>query len=182
MRGLLVVCVVAGQALAACSGAGGERASVAEAQQQPVATPTGTPSQKLISAYLGIQKKLAADDAKGARTAYGQLKAAADAKDLPGDAAVKQRISASAATGAAAKDLAAARDVFAKTSDGMVDWLKREGNPLANNVQLAHCPMAQDGKGANWLQTEGKLANPYFGTEMLECGTLEKELKPGAKL
>jgi Cu(I)/Ag(I) efflux system membrane fusion protein len=180
MRGLLVVFVVAGQVLAACSGGSGEQASVAEAQAAPA--PTGTPSQKLISAYLAVQKRLAADDAKGARAAFGQLKAASDAKDLPGETGSKQRISTNAASGAAAKDLAAARDAFVKTSDGLLDWLKGEGNPLASSVRVAHCPMAQDGKGARWLQTENKIANPYFGSEMLECGTLEKELKPGSKL
>jgi Cu(I)/Ag(I) efflux system membrane fusion protein len=179
MRRVLVVCVWAGQFLAACSG-GSDHASVAEAQQ--VSAPANSPAQKLISAYLGVQRKLAADDAKGARASFGQLKAAADAKDLAGDTAVKQKISTSAASGAAAKDLAAARDAFAKTSDGMLDWLKREGNPLANSVRVAHCPMAQDGKGARWLQTDSKLANPYYGAEMLECGSIEKELKPGSKL
>lgn len=177
MRRVLVVCVWAG-VLAACSGAS-DRASVAEAQ--PVSAAASSSGQKLITAYLGVQRKLAADDAKGARTSFGQLKAAADANDLPGDAVLKQKISTSAASGAGAKDLAAARNAFLKTSDGMLDWLKREGNPLASSVRVAHCPMAQDGKGARWVQAESKLTNPYFGSEMLECGSIEKELKPGAK-
>jgi Cu(I)/Ag(I) efflux system membrane fusion protein len=42
--------------------------------------------------------------------------------------------------------------------------------------------MARDGKGARWLQSDAKVKNPYFGSEMLECGSLEKEVKPGAKL
>ena len=42
--------------------------------------------------------------------------------------------------------------------------------------------MAQNGKGARWVQTESKVANPYYGSEMLECGSIEKELKAGAKL
>lgn len=176
MRKLLVVCVLVA---AACSG-GSERPAVAEAQ--PATAPAGSPSQKLISAYLSVQKKLAGDDAKGAGAAFAQLKAAADAKDLSGDAALKQKISASAAAGAAAKDLAAARAAFVTASDGMLEWLKREGNPLASDVRVAQCPMAQEGKGARWLQTDSKVANPYFGSEMLECGTLEKDVKPGAKL
>jgi Cu(I)/Ag(I) efflux system membrane fusion protein len=180
MRGFLLVWVVLIGQIAACSATGGNPSSVAEAQ--PPTAPAGSPSQKLITAYLGVQKKLAADDAKGAKTAFTQLKAAADAKDLPGDAPLRQKIAAGASAGASAKDLAAARDAFIKTSDGMLDWLRLEGNPLANSVRVAHCPMAQDGKGARWLQTDGKVANPYFGSEMLECGSIEKELKPGAKL
>ena len=164
----------------ACSGQAGERPSVAEAQAAPA--PSGSPAQKLITAYLGVQRKLAADDAKAARAAFAQLRAAADAKDLAGDAASRKRISAAAAAGASAKDLAAARDAFAKTSDAVLDWLRHEGNPLANSVRVVHCPMAQNGKGARWVQTESKVVNPYYGSEMLECGSLEKELKAGAKL
>jgi Cu(I)/Ag(I) efflux system membrane fusion protein len=180
MRKLLVVCVLAGLYAFACSSGMSETPSVAAAQ--PAAAPAGTPAQKLVSAYIGLQQKLAADDTKSAKAAFGQLKAAADAKDLQGDAALKQRISAAAAAGAAAKDIAAARAAFVKASDGMLDWLKAEGNPLATNVKVAHCPMAQDGKGARWLQTESKIKNPYFGSEMLECGSIEKEVKPGSKL
>jgi Cu(I)/Ag(I) efflux system membrane fusion protein len=183
MRKLLVVCVLAGQAAFACSSGISDRHSVAEAQPPAAAAaPAGTPAQKLVSTYLGLQQKLAADDAKGATAVFGQLKAAADAKELPGDPALKQRISTAAAAGAAAKDLTASRAAFAKASDALLDWLKREGNPLASSVNVAHCPMAQDGKGARWLQADAKVKNPYFGSEMLECGSIEKEVKAGSKL
>jgi membrane fusion protein, copper/silver efflux system len=180
MRKLLVVCVLACLDAFACSSGMNESPSVAEAQPAPL--PAGTPAQKLVAAYIGLQQKLAADDAKSAKAGFGQLKAAADAKDLPGDAALKQRISAAAAAGAAAKDIEAERAAFVKASDGMLEWLKTQGNPLTTNVKVAHCPMAQDGKGARWLQTDAKLKNPYFGSEMLECGSIEKEVKPGSKL
>lgn len=180
MRKLLVVCVLAGLAAFACSSEA--QPPAAPASPAAPAAPAGSPAQKLVSAYLGLQKKLAADDAKGATAAFGQLKAAADSKELAGDAALKQRISTAAATGAAAKDLTASRAAFVKASDAMLEWLKREGNPLASSVQVAHCPMAQDGKGARWLQADAKLKNPYFGSEMLECGSIEKEVKAGSKL
>ncbi|MCB1042264.1 MAG: DUF3347 domain-containing protein [Acidobacteria bacterium] len=35
-----------------------------------------------------------------------------------------------------------------------------------------HCGMAFDGKGASWLQ-KGQVANPYFGSAMLRCGTAQ---------
>ena len=34
--------------------------------------------------------------------------------------------------------------------------------------------MAFDFRGASWLQEEGELANPYFGAEMLRCGSVER--------
>lgn len=179
MRKLLVVCVLAGLAAFACSSEAQPPAAPAPAAP---AAPAGNPAQKLVSTYLGLQQKLAADDAKGAAALFGQLKAAAGAKDLAGDAALKQRISSAAATGVAAKDLTAARTAFVKVSDAMLEWMKREGNPLASSVQVAHCPMAEDGKGARWLQAGAKVKNPYFGSEMLECGSIEKEVKAGSKL
>jgi len=40
------------------------------------------------------------------------------------------------------------------------------------------CPMANDGKGANWLSKEKVIENPYYGEMMLSCGktveTIEK--------
>ena len=108
--------------------------------------------------------------------------AAAEAKELGGDAALRQKLAAAAGSGASAKDLDAAREAFAKSSEGLLDWLKREGNALGSSVRVAHCPMARDGKGARWVQTEAKVVNPYYGSEMLECGSIEKELKAGSKL
>lgn len=181
MRGFLVLCVLSGQLLLACSGSG-ESNSVAQAQPKPAAPPAAsTPAQKLIAAYLSAQQKLAADDLAGARAAFAQLRAAAEVAALGGDAQLRQRIAGAAGQGAAASDIKAARAAFATASDQLLEWLKREGNPLASSLRVMHCPMARDGKGANWLQADAKVKNPYFGSEMLECGSVDKEVKPGAK-
>ncbi|HKU43392.1 MAG TPA: hypothetical protein VJR89_34760, partial [Polyangiales bacterium] len=146
----------------------------------PVAA--STPAQKLLAAYLSAQQKLAADDLKGAKAAFTQLKAAAEVAALGGDAQLRQRIAGAAGLGANAVDLAAARAAFGTASDQLLEWLKREGNPLASSLRVAHCPMARDGKGASWVQADPKVKNPYFGSEMLECGSVDKEVKPGTKL
>jgi membrane fusion protein, copper/silver efflux system len=183
MRGLRVGCVVLGiQALWACAGVDGDAGSRAEAQSAPAAAAATTPAQKLLAAYLNVQRRLAADDAKGAKAAFVQLKAASEVKELPGDPALRQKLVAAAGSGANAKDIDAARDAFGKSSEGLLEWLKKEGNTLATSVRVAHCPMARDGKGGRWVQTETKVSNPYYGSEMLECGSIEKELKPGSKL
>jgi Cu(I)/Ag(I) efflux system membrane fusion protein len=33
--------------------------------------------------------------------------------------------------------------------------------------------MANSDNGAIWLSTEEKIINPYFGTAMLQCGTIQ---------
>jgi len=37
-------------------------------------------------------------------------------------------------------------------------------------VYYQHCPMANGGKGANWLSKENAVKNPYYGSQMLSCG------------
>ena len=38
----------------------------------------------------------------------------------------------------------------------------------------AHCPMAFDDTGADWLQAGREVRNPYFGAEMLTCGAIQE--------
>jgi hypothetical protein len=40
-----------------------------------------------------------------------------------------------------------------------------------------HCPMYNDGKGAIWLSESKEIKNPYYGSKMLTCGTMEEEMK-----
>lgn len=38
------------------------------------------------------------------------------------------------------------------------------------------CPMYNNKKGAIWLSETKKIANPYFGSEMMTCGTVQIEI------
>jgi copper chaperone CopZ len=44
-------------------------------------------------------------------------------------------------------------------------------------VYYQFCPMANDGKGANWLSKENNIKNPYFGSMMLSCGKVVETIK-----
>ncbi|MCA9067920.1 MAG: DUF3347 domain-containing protein, partial [Planctomycetaceae bacterium] len=39
------------------------------------------------------------------------------------------------------------------------------------------CPMVKQGEG-DWLQLEDQLSNPYYGSQMLRCGELVRDLPP----
>lgn len=48
--------------------------------------------------------------------------------------------------------------------------LRQKGH--AQGVKIYKCPMYPKlGQNAFWIQTEGPLRNPFYGSEMLECGT-----------
>lgn len=39
------------------------------------------------------------------------------------------------------------------------------------------CPMANGGKGANWLSKDETIKNPYYGSQMLSCGKTVETIK-----
>ena len=47
----------------------------------------------------------------------------------------------------------------------------------SNTIYYQHCPMYNEGKGANWLSMEKEIKNPYYGTQMLNCGNVEEIIK-----
>jgi hypothetical protein len=142
----------------------------------------GTPAQNLVNAYLTAQARLAADDLVGAKSAFASVVSATQPNELTATPELRKRLAQAATSGAAAADIAHARTAFAGLSDAMQSWLGAQTNPLSEPLTLAHCPMALDGKGSKWLQLGAAVRNPYFGSEMLTCGDVEKTVKPGQKL
>ena len=81
----------------------------------------------------------------------------------------------SAITGA--KKIAAARDKFIHLSMLVISLLEHNKYEGEQKAFVFHCPMAADGKGANWLQNTKDTKNPYYGKSMLACGSKTKTIK-----
>lgn len=75
---------------------------------------------------------------------------------------------------ATATDIDKQRDYFVTLSKHMYSLVKV--NKLNKPVYYQFCPMANNGKGANWLSMENKVKNPYYGSEMLTCGKVVESL------
>ncbi len=73
------------------------------------------------------------------------------------------------------KDEKTQRKHFISLSENMYKLLKAEKYKVP--VYYQHCPMANDGKGANWLSTEKAIKNPYYGSMMLNCGKVVETIK-----
>lgn len=69
-----------------------------------------------------------------------------------------------------AEDIESARKAFEPVSNFLIRVVEANGLPAGVDLIRAHCPMAFDWAGADWLQSPGPLRNPYFGATMLECG------------
>lgn len=67
------------------------------------------------------------------------------------------------------------REHFVKLSENMALLMK--SSKLDQPVYILHCPMANKGKGADWISTEAVIKNPYYGSKMLSCGSVKEEIK-----
>lgn len=116
----------------------------------------------VLSHYIKVQEAFAADSLEAAKTAAGDLeKATAAVKTKEAGAVNKQ-----AKLILAAKDIKAAREAFKPTFEPMASFSAKDPS-----VKPAFCPMAN----ARWYQRTEKIANPYYGKSMLECGVFEKK-------
>ena len=84
-------------------------------------------------------------------------------------------IESSAQALANASTLDVQRTTFAGLSERFYELVKVFGS--SKTLYHDHCPMALNDKGAMWLSETKEIRNPYFGDEMLECGTVEEVVK-----
>lgn len=67
------------------------------------------------------------------------------------------------------------RSHFAMLSEVMYDLVKAFGGGRA--LYHDHCPMFDENKGAMWLSEMKEVKNPYYGSKMLTCGSVEEVIK-----
>jgi Cu(I)/Ag(I) efflux system membrane fusion protein len=119
-----------------------------------------------LDAYLTLSTALAADDEAAARAAVPAL---------------AQQLGDGAQALADAEDIAAIRKAFDKVSQDLIAQVRAKGADRVGSVYVVHCPMVDDYEGADWISAKAEVINPYFGAEMLSCGTLTENLSFDAK-
>lgn len=139
--------------------------------------------QDIFDHYIHIKTALVNSDAgeaqNGARAVISVIDGF-DASSLPADQKTEYdksiagiRTSAQAIAGESG--LEKQRTTFADLSKHTYTLVKTFGTN--RTVYHDHCPMALNDKGANWLSEEKDIKNPYFGNEMLECGSVEEVIQ-----
>ncbi|RYF10716.1 MAG: DUF3347 domain-containing protein [Flavobacteriales bacterium] len=76
----------------------------------------------------------------------------------------------------AAKDIIEQRKEFTSLSSDVIAMFKH-AELTKGAIFVQHCPMANKGEGGDWLASEKKIQNPYYGSEMMECGAVIEEIK-----
>jgi hypothetical protein len=138
---------------------------VAAVVMSAVATRAAELPKSLVDPYLRVQKALAADSTDGVADAAKAIEAAA----APLGAAAAP-VAAGAKKLSAAKTIGDARGAFGELSVAIVDYATSAKLDLPADLRIAHCPMIDK----PWLQTDKEIKNPYYGNQMLTCGSFKK--------
>lgn len=186
---LLVILVVAGVAVYFLFIKKGEKGSDVE-KQKPLALEDNTGAfnksyNTLLAAYISVKDALVASDTAKASAAARDLALAADSlqvQEIKGDSMLKETarnfastVSSSALGLAGEPDIKAKRKEFQMIADAM--WtLTQTVQYDGQKLYWHYCPMAFNNSGAYWMSNERQVVNPYFGNEMLHCGSVQDSL------
>jgi Cu(I)/Ag(I) efflux system membrane fusion protein len=121
----------------------------------------------IIGHYFATQEALAADDLDTTKVAAKALSAAQE------DSPCAKEIGEATKAIVKAADIDAARVAFKTLSDAVIPLIEAEG-VNSSQAHLVHCSMAFEFSGASWLQKDKPVANPYFGSQMFACGSVEQ--------
>lgn len=73
------------------------------------------------------------------------------------------------------EDIEPQRKAFAELSSTLIEVVKRWAPD--RKLYLVHCPMVNEGEGADWLSGFEEVRNPYYGEKMLNCGSVKDSLE-----
>jgi Cu(I)/Ag(I) efflux system membrane fusion protein len=143
----------------------------------------------VYDAYFGIQMALANDDLGKSGAAAAEMSTAIDKLDMSVFSRSGHRVwmelsakmAKQATRVAKAKDITIARDGFFFLSEAAIELHKNFGHADDRTYYLTFCPMARDGDGAYWLQTEDTVWNSFYGESMLRCGSTKEAVMSGAE-
>lgn len=147
--------------------------------------PFQTQLRAVVEAYYPLQQALASDDAQVAVKALSPLRDALGKVDMSlieGDARVAWMARLKAlergldAFKDAGEDIDKLRGAFETVSAALIQAADQFGLGANTSAHVVHCPMAFDNKGADWLQADADVRNPYFGEAMLKCGSVTRSI------
>ena len=132
-----------------------------------------TPLTASKETYLSLAKALSSDHEIDALKLIPQL--VAEAKKLPSATDTAQLLKSLKHLDMQ-KDIKGIRAAFKPVSTNFLTIVRNHGMDNLGNLYTVHCPMADQGKGADWLSDKYEVKNPYFGSSMLGCGDVTDTL------
>jgi len=124
---------------------------------------------EILAQYIALKDELVKSDAAAVQKSAAALKTSlANYEGCEPTAEVAGKI-------ASDTSLEAQRKHFTILSADVIALFKNA--EIENGkIYVQHCPMANKGDGGDWLSVDKKIRNPYYGDEMLECGSVVEEI------
>ncbi len=142
---------------------------------QPLAGEAGRQLEQLYLAYFDMQASLASDRNVSAEQLQTLLTTGEQLLQIDGiDAQLQSAVEAILQQSQELRDddIAITRSRFQLLSEQVLQLaFAFRGDEANAGFYHFFCPMAKP-NGGDWLQPENRLLNPYFGSAMLECGSL----------
>ncbi len=126
-------------------------------------------TQQVYNDYIKLKDVLVLSDPEQAQKAARKL--ASSLAKIDGC----ENTAAMASNIAASQDLAAQRTSFTAVSADIVALMKHT-DVASGKLYVQHCPMANNGEGGYWLSSQEEVRNPYYGDEMLNCGSVTETI------
>jgi len=127
-------------------------------------------TQKVYDFYIHIKEALVNSDSntvqEEAKKAEKIMEESEEAKQLK---ATLKLISLT-------EDIKKQRDFFASLTIE-VEKMVHTAKIQSGQVHKQFCPMAFEGQGGYWLSNSKEIRNPYYGSKMLKCGSIQKTWK-----
>jgi hypothetical protein len=140
---------------------------------------------EIVSSYLKLKNALVKDDSKGAASAGKALYATFNKVNSNSilDKKLKNKYNDIVADakehvkhiGDNAGKMDHQREYFALLSKDVQDLIKTFGTN--QKLYQDYCPMYNEGKSGYWISETKEIRNPYFGSEMLNCGRIVENVK-----
>jgi hypothetical protein len=138
----------------------------------------------ILSAYLQLKNALVNDNGKDAAVAAGDIKKSLKKIDESSMSAEQKKVyddvkddlkEHAEHINANGDKISHQREHFNWLSEAMYPIVKAF-NP-GKTLYKVHCPMYDEGKGADWISEFKEIKNPFYGSKMEKCGKVTEEIK-----
>jgi uncharacterized protein (DUF885 family) len=138
--------------------------------------------KEIVTNYLSLKNALTKDDSNATADAGKAMVATLEKMDMSKLSGEKMKTYMDIADdvkehaehiGTNAGNLPHQREHFVLLSKDINDLVQTFGSE--QKLYQDFCPMADEGKGAIWISEVKDIKNPYFGSDMLTCGSVRKE-------
>ncbi len=137
---------------------------------------------KVVNTYLMLSQHLYNDKEMPAYTAANALKSSiatlfdlSQNQDQEKLVVAVEQVHAHASRLQETTSIATLRDRFEFVSSTLIQLLEAV-EPLNTRLYEQYCPMVHGDTGAAWLSDSPDVLNPYFGSEMLQCGEVVRTI------